>query len=69
LSWAEKAFQHERSYISAAAVAATSHALAGRKKEAGAAMHRLRQIDPALRMANLGEWLPIQRPEHLARWA
>ena len=69
LSWADKAFQDEPSYISAAAVAAASQALVGRKKEARAAMHRLRQIDPTLRIANLREWFPIQRPEHFAKWA
>jgi TolB-like protein len=69
VSWADKAFQHEPRYISAAAVTAASHALAGRKKEARAAMQRLRQIDPTLRMSNLKEWFPIHRPEHFAKWA
>jgi TolB-like protein/Flp pilus assembly protein TadD len=69
VSWAAKAFQHEPRYISAAAVMAASHALAGRKKEARAAMQRLRQIDPALGMPNLKEWFPIQLPEHFAKWA
>ena len=69
VSWADKAFQHEPRYISAAAVTAASHALAGRKKEARAAMQRLRQIDPTLRMSNLKEWFPIHRPEHFTKWA
>jgi hypothetical protein len=29
-------------------------------------MQRLRQLDPALRISNLGDWLPIRRPEDLA---
>jgi hypothetical protein len=33
------------------------------------AMQRLRELDPALRVSNLKEWLPIQRPEDLARFA
>ena len=41
-----------------------SHALAGRKKEARAAMQRLRQIDPTLRMSNLKAWFPIHRSKH-----
>lgn len=68
LSWADKAFQNEPTYISAVAVTAASHGLAGRKKEARAAMQRLRQIDPTLRISNLKEWFPIQRPEHVAKW-
>lgn len=66
--WADKAFQHEPRYISAAAVMPASHALAGRKKEARAEMRRLRQIDPGLRLSNLKEWFPIHRPEHFAKW-
>lgn len=69
VSFANKALQYEPRYISAAAVTAASHALAGRKKEARAAMQRLRQIDPALRMSNLKEWFPIHRPDHFAKWA
>ena len=48
------------------AVIAASHALAGRAGEARRAMDHLRQLDPALCISNLKEWLPLQRPEHLA---
>lgn len=30
---------------------------------------QLRQLDPALRISNLADWLPIQRPEHLSLFA
>lgn len=33
------------------------------------AMLRLRRIDPALRIANLKDWLPIQRTEDYIRWS
>jgi tetratricopeptide (TPR) repeat protein len=68
-SWAEKAFREEPNYLPAAAVAAASHALANRLDDARRAMSRLRQIDPVLRISNLGEWFPIRRPEDFARWA
>jgi hypothetical protein len=29
----------------------------------------LRQLDPALRISNLRDWLPIHRPEDLAMFA
>jgi hypothetical protein len=29
----------------------------------------LRQLDSTLRISNLEDWLPIQRPEDLARFA
>ena len=53
----------------AAGVAAAAHALAGRPEEARQAMRRLRRIDPALRIANLGEWILLRRAEDLARFA
>jgi len=32
-------------------------------------MHHLRQLDPALRISNLKDWLPLHRPEDLATFA
>lgn len=49
-----------------AAVLAATHALAGWVDEAGRAMQRLRQLGPDLRIATLGEWLPIRRSQDLA---
>ena len=51
------------------AVIAASHALAGRTDEARRAMQHVRRLDPALRIANLKDWLPLQRPEDLAMFA
>ena len=65
-SWAEKAFRDLPSFLLVSAVLAASHALAGRKAEAQRAMDHLHQIDPALRLSNLSDWLPIHRPENLA---
>jgi hypothetical protein len=33
------------------------------------AMQRVRTLDPSLRVSNLKDWLPIHRPEDLARFA
>jgi len=68
-SWAEKSFRDLPSFLMVVAVIAASHALAGRTDEARQAMRHLRQLDPALRIANLGDWLPIHRPEDLATFA
>lgn len=65
-SWAEKAFQDLPSFLMVVAIIAASYALAGRTSEARRALDHLRQLDPALRLSNLPDWLPIQRPEHLA---
>ena len=65
-SWAEKSFRDLPSFLMVVGIIAASHALAGRADEARRAMHRLRQLDPALRISNVTDWLPIHRPEDLA---
>jgi len=65
-SWAEKAFRDLPSFLMVVGIAAASHALARREDEAGIAMQHLRSLDPALRLATVKDWLPIQRPEDLA---
>lgn len=65
--WAEKALSNLPSILVAAVVAAASHALAGRAKEAGIAMERVRALDPSLSQSTLADWLPIHRPQDLAR--
>jgi tetratricopeptide (TPR) repeat protein len=68
-AWAEKALGNLPSLLVAVALLAASHALAGRIDEALQAMQRLRVLDPSLRISNLKDWLPIHRPEDLARFA
>jgi hypothetical protein len=65
-SWAEKAFRNLPSFLMVVGIIAASHALAGHVEEARRAMRHLRQLDPALRISNLKEWLPIRRPQDLA---
>ncbi len=68
-SWAEKSLWNLPSFLMVASVVAASHALAGRTYAARQAMQHLRQLDPALRISNLRDWLPIQRPEDLSVFA
>lgn len=65
-SWAEKAFRDLPSFLMAVSIIAASHALAGRMEAAQRAVHHLRQLDPALRISNLRDWLPLHRAEDLA---
>lgn len=69
VSWAEKAQGNLPSLLVAAALIAASHALSGRTDKAGQAMERVRRLDPTLRVSSLRAWLPIQRPEDVARFA
>ena len=68
-SWAEKALRELPSFLIVAGIIAASHALTGRMDDARRAMQHMRQLDPALRISNLKDWLPLQRPEHLATFA
>jgi hypothetical protein len=63
---AEKAFRDFPGSLIVVATMAASHALAGRADEARRAMDRLRQLDPALRISNLRDLLPLHRPQDLA---
>jgi TolB-like protein len=68
-SLADEASRDLPSFLMVVGVAAASHALAGRTDEARWAMDRFRQLDPALRISNLRDWLPIRRAENLAVFA
>ncbi|MGA7395363.1 MAG: winged helix-turn-helix domain-containing tetratricopeptide repeat protein [Terrimicrobiaceae bacterium] len=68
-AWAEMAVGNLPSFLAAVSLAAASHALVGRMDKAKQAMQRVRTLDPSLRVSNLKDWLPIHRPEDLARFA
>ncbi len=67
-SWAEMALREISESHSALRIAAASNALAGHMEEANKLGTRLRQLDPALRVANLKGALGPYRPEDLARY-
>ena len=58
-AWAEKARAEMPTFVLAIGVIAASHALAGDADKAHQAMQLLRQLDPALRVATLPDWLPF----------
>jgi tetratricopeptide (TPR) repeat protein len=66
-AWAEKASREEPHYVTASAVAAAGHALAGRMDEARSATAHLLEINPSFRVSQFRPAL-LQRPEHLASW-
>jgi TolB-like protein/Tfp pilus assembly protein PilF len=68
-SWAQRSVQSLPSFLMANAISAASHARAGRLDEARDAMARVRELDPSLRLSNLRDWLPIQRPQDFASFA
>jgi tetratricopeptide (TPR) repeat protein len=68
-SWAEKALRQHANYSPAMRMAAASHALGGRRREAQKSMARMRQIDPELRVRDLTDLVPFRGPEDVARYA
>jgi TolB-like protein/Tfp pilus assembly protein PilF len=69
LAWAQTAMRQRPDFVISICAAAASGALAGRLSDAQEAMARLRQLKPALRIADLKELSPFRRPEDSARWA
>jgi TolB-like protein len=68
-SWAEKATQERPNFFVGHCMVAASGALSGKRSEAKNALHRARQLNPALRISNLEELQPFRRPEHLTTLA
>jgi tetratricopeptide (TPR) repeat protein len=68
-SWANSAIREQPVHFIGTCVAAATYAMAGKPEEAAEAMARLRQLDPDLRLSNLGDSFPIRRPEDAALWA
>ena len=67
--WANRALHEQPNYPAATRILAASKALAGQSGDAQEAMARLRELDPSLRVSNLGEVYPLRRPEDLAKLA
>ncbi len=65
-SWAEKAFRDSPSYLMVAGIMTASHALAGQLEQAQRALHKLRELDPTLRVSVVKDRLNIRDPESLA---
>jgi TolB-like protein len=65
LEWAEKSVQERSNFFVGTCIAASSGALAGKPVRAEKAMTRLRELNPALRISNIGEMQPFRRPEHV----
>ena len=67
LFWTDKALWEHTNYVTPLRLAAASSALAGRLAEAQKSMARLRELDPEFRVTHVKNWVPLRRPEDLAR--
>jgi adenylate cyclase len=66
---AEQALQESPNLHQGLRASAAANMLAGRVEKAQEAMSRLRRIDPALHVSNLGDVTPLRRPEDRAKYA
>ena len=69
LQWAANALRARPSYLTAMRAAGASHMMAGRTEQARQCVEEVRRLDPALRMSNLAELLPLRRTQDFTRWA
>ncbi|BCG96925.1 transcriptional regulator [Mesorhizobium sp. 131-2-1] len=65
IAWAEMALRGRSGHASALRVLAASSALSGRPEQARKAMTRLREVNPALRLSNVSEYIPLRRAKDL----
>jgi len=68
-SCAQQILRETPDFHMALRMAAAGNALAGRLDIARNAMTRLREIDPALRVSNLGDLTALRHPEDMAKYA
>lgn len=68
-AWAERSYSNLPSFLMVVALIAATRALGGRQEDARRAIEEMRKLDPALRVSNITDWLPIRREEHLSIFA
>ena len=69
ISWATTALHEQPNWATALRVAVTANALSDRMVDARAAMARLREVDPTLRLSNLDRVVaPLRRAEDRERY-
>jgi hypothetical protein len=66
-SWAEKGLWEQTNNLASLEIATASNALVGHLAAARKTMARLRDLNPALRVSNIKDWVRFRRPGDLAR--
>ena len=69
LSWAQRAVFQRSDYVTGLRALAASAAMTGHEGQASDAISRLLVLDPDLRLSNLKDVIPLQKPEDLSRMA
>ena len=66
--WAESGLRAQPRFLVGACAAAASSAMAGRSREADAAMRKVREINPGLNLSNLSGLVTIKKDDDVALW-
>jgi tetratricopeptide (TPR) repeat protein len=69
LSLVEAALREQPDHLGVICMTAACAALAGRLAQAQKAMVHLRELDPALRIANLAKLFPLRRSSDIVKWS
>src|SRR5262249_26218637 len=64
----EQALRNRPDYLTGLRILAATRALTGRQEDAQKAVARLRRLDPASRISNLRDRVPLRQLEDLARF-
>jgi TolB-like protein len=67
IAWAESALQERSDQPTALRMLAASCALTGRQDRAEAALRHMIEANPAIRISDLGYFIPLRRPDDFAR--
>ena len=67
-TWVERALRAQPNYLPAIRIAMVHDIWTGHLEEAKKLMMQMRDLDPALRISNLKEVVPLRRPEDFARY-
>ncbi len=67
-TWGEKSMQLRPHYLPAICYVAAAQELAGRHSEALKMMAHLREVDPAMRVSDVKDWMPIRSADGVARY-
>jgi tetratricopeptide (TPR) repeat protein len=67
--YGEAAVSEQPTYLTGLRGAAANRVLGGDRKRGISLLRRMRSVDPALRVSDLGQLLPFQKRGHLDKWA
>ena len=66
--WVDRALRAQPNYLPAVRISIVNDVWTGQIEEAKTLMMQMRELDPALRISNLKQVIPLRQPEHFAKY-